>query len=134
VYFADLSPYRYGAAPSHPDFLNVGWLGKDQPFAEGDTSAAFLLALEVLVKSPVNLYRGRHYCEFCPGPQITRDGLGVVTLEEPPEQTWGNGEIRVLGDDGKTYIAPTLILHYVAKHKYLPPAAFIEACVRYGNA
>lgn len=26
-----------------------------------------------------------------------------------------------------TYAAPTLILHYIADHRYLPPAAFLKA-------
>jgi hypothetical protein len=39
----------------------------------------------------------------------------------------GNGEIRVRGFDGIWYVAPRLIIHYVAKHRYCPPRAFLEA-------
>jgi hypothetical protein len=134
MYFADLSPYRYGQTPPHPEILNVGWLAEGHPFAVGDTPRAFLLALEILVETPVNLYRGRHYCEFCPGPKITRDEAGKVTLIEAPEETWGNGEVRVLGEDGKTYVAPALIFHYVSKHRYLPPLIFVAACINARNA
>jgi hypothetical protein len=39
----------------------------------------------------------------------------------------GNGEIIVKGEDGRRYAAPTLILHYIEAHHYLPPEEFIQA-------
>ena len=39
----------------------------------------------------------------------------------------GNGEIQVMGEGSVVYVAPTMILHYVVHHHYLPPGAFIEA-------
>ncbi|MEJ7786715.1 MAG: hypothetical protein WKF96_18085 [Solirubrobacteraceae bacterium] len=38
-----------------------------------------------------------------------------------------NGEIRVTGEDGTVYAAPTMIAHYVAEHDYLPPQEFVDA-------
>jgi hypothetical protein len=51
---------------------------------------------------------------------------GVETLA-CPEETVGNGEIRVRALDGKIYVAPVLILHYIGRHQYLPPGVFLEA-------
>ena len=49
---------------------------------------------------------------------------------DPPPGTTGNGEIRVVDVMGTTYVAPVLILHYVAEHGYLPPKEFVDAvCV-----
>jgi hypothetical protein len=45
----------------------------------------------------------------------------------PRPETMGNGEIRVQAPDGQIYVAPALICHYIARHKYLPPKEFIEA-------
>src|SRR5262249_25113044 len=39
----------------------------------------------------------------------------------------GNGEIQVTGEGTTIYVAPTMILHYVAEHHYLPPDEFIKA-------
>jgi hypothetical protein len=39
----------------------------------------------------------------------------------------GNGEIRVRALDGRIYVAPVLIYHYVVSHGYLPPGEFIAA-------
>jgi hypothetical protein len=39
----------------------------------------------------------------------------------------GSAEIIVPGRDGKVYRAPTLIGHYVGRHRYRPPREFVEA-------
>lgn len=42
----------------------------------------------------------------------------------------GSAEIWVPGREGCIYAAPTLIVHYVEAHEYLPPPEFIEAVLR----
>ena len=37
------------------------------------------------------------------------------------------GEFHVQAKDGTIYSAPTLILHYIDEHNYLPPEGFIDA-------
>jgi len=39
----------------------------------------------------------------------------------------GTAEIRVFGENGAIYAAPTLIYHYVLKHQYKPPGEFVRA-------
>jgi hypothetical protein len=59
---------------------------------------------------------GFHGCEFCRWIKAK-----------------GNGEIHVVGSDGITYVAPALIVHYMASHKYLPPKEFIDAVLSSGR-
>jgi hypothetical protein len=42
----------------------------------------------------------------------------------------GSDEIWVPGENGRIYAAPSLIVHYVEEHNYLPPPPFIEAVLR----
>jgi hypothetical protein len=130
MYFPDLSPYRYGGAAAVPRVVNIGWLSGDHAFTTGEVPDSFVACVRELVASPVNLYRGFHDCEFCPEPPVTvRNG---IRLKEGPPGTTGNGEIRVIGQDGITYVAPALLLHYIEAHGYQPPPAFIVA-VRLGR-
>jgi hypothetical protein len=128
MYFDDLSPYEYDRRPSNPAILNVGWLSRDHAFETGDVPPEFVQAIRRMVASPVNLYRGVHICEFCSPPPVTiRNGLKWI---DPPPETAGNGEIRVVDSDGQTYVAPVLVLHYIQEHRYQPPEAFISAVLR----
>jgi hypothetical protein len=124
MYFADLTPYEYGRETRRKGMLNVGWLSKSHDFPTGPVSSEFVNALRRLVTSPVNLYRGYHYCEFCPGPAVT---LGSGNVDLIDVQTKGNGEIRVTDSIGNTYVAPVLICHYVEMHRYRPPEIFVHA-------
>ena len=126
AYFCDLTPYTYHGVVSDNKVLNIGWLTSSQSYAKGELSAEFLQKIEVLVKDPVNLFRGIHHCEFCPPPLYEKNGDALVSkvVRNCPS---GNGEIRVTSKNGTTYVAPTLIYHYIKQHNYLPPIEFINA-------
>lgn len=128
MFFADLTPYEYGYALPRSDVLNVGWLGRGHAFPVGAVPEGFVAALRRLIKSPENLYRGYHSCEFCPEPPVVVGPTGRRVIG-PPGDTMGNGEIRVAGAGGVVYVAPVLIAHYVEVHRYLPPEAFIHAVI-----
>jgi hypothetical protein len=104
----------------------VGWLSRDHSFPTATPSESLVSSLANLVSAPVNLYRGIHLCEFCPPPPEKLSPGGIPMLDPPPG-TFGNGEIRVCGEDGITFVAPVLVLHYVTVHQYAPPAAFVRA-------
>jgi hypothetical protein len=129
MYFPDLTPYQYGRTEPQPNVLNVGWLSAAQSFRRGDPDESFVNALQRLVLSAVNLYRGYHLCEFCHSSPIEAlpNGFRVI---EPLPGTRGNGEIRVTGANGITYVAPVLVIHYVVAHSYLPPQEFVDAVTR----
>ncbi len=128
MYFRDLTPYEYGRTEPQANVLNVGWLSPTHRFPSGALEEGFVSALERLVASPVNLYRGLHICEFCPPPPYKLIGGGSL-MPDPLPGTTGNGEIRIAATNGNTYVAPVLIFHYVVAHGYLPPKEFIDAVI-----
>lgn len=115
AYFEDLTHYKYFPMYSWR-YRNVGWLSEKHLFPTGLVSDSFIEKLEKLCRQPTNLCRGYHWCEFCENSENLYEEGGC-----------GNGEIHVKGRDGKIYVAPVLILHYVKKHNYLPPSEFISA-------
>jgi hypothetical protein len=121
VYFEDLSAYQYSSQHAGEGVLNVGWLSVDRPYARGASSTAFQRNLEVLVRAPVAMFRGFHFCEFCLPPRAQGGHKALIP------GTYATGEIRVRGNRGIIYAAPALIFHYVAVHGYLPPREFVEA-------
>ena len=53
--------------------------------------------------------------------------MGQRALIGDNEITLGNGEIQIAGEGNTVYVAPTMIVHYIMDHHYVPPEAFIEA-------
>ena len=117
-YFADMTPHTY-TRTGLSNALNVGWLDAAFPFAQGDVPSQFLRTLQILCDKPVHLHRGFHDCQFCPKVPYTKE---VIRR--------GNGQIRVEGEGGIVFVAPTMIYHYVSAHQYLPPADFIDAVLQ----
>jgi hypothetical protein len=87
---------------------------------------------------PVNVTLGIHLCELCRSP--AKDRFYSVRILRTPSVTpqpimrntrflLGSAEIRVPGDKA-TYASPTLIIHYVVKHRYRPPDEFVDAVLR----
>lgn len=126
TYFADLTPYAYGPDDGWTGDLNIGWLAATKPYAHGSPPEGFLTALITCAARPVRLYRGMHTCELC----------GVTGFEfdlEGREVHVGNGELRVRDANGQAYTAPTLVVHYVEAHGYLPPPPFIEGVMQWAK-
>ena len=121
TYYADLSPYEFTFqdAPA----LNVGWLDTVHPFPTGDVAADVVDALIRHAASPVNVTRGVHDCEFCD----VESPLTVWTAGGSVRALLGFSEIQLIGTGGIRYAAPTLIVHYVTAHGYLPPIEFLDA-------
>jgi hypothetical protein len=114
-YFADLTPHTYVRDDAEQGtILNVGWLDGTHEFPQGDVSVEFLESLREICLRPMYLHRGSHQCEIC--------GNYDWTLYRAN----GNGQIRVLSREGVWYAAPTMVHHYVMRHRYRPPEVFIE--------
>ncbi|WP_220502828.1 hypothetical protein [Microbispora sp. H10885] len=131
--YEDLSPYTYWKDANLPAphngvrMLNVGWLGRGREFETGRCAPAVLAILNRLASTPQDVMRGLHYCEFCEEESPIR----IPVPGSRSGHAWlGTGEIHVAAKDGVVYSAPTLIVHYIDKHSYLPPAEFIEAVLR----
>jgi hypothetical protein len=122
AYFSDLSEYSYSA--NNEPMLNVGWLGREMAFETGNIDAEIWDELVRLASDPVNLMRGLHDCELCDVESPVR-----VQSDYSPKgfASLGTGEIRVKGENDRWYVAPTLLLHYIQSHHYLPPEGFIQA-------
>ena len=91
--------------------LAVGWLGRESEFEKGPVSSAFHEKLITLCADPWQpvVSAGFHRCELCQfeGPQSS-DNVFVPF-------------------EGKIYVAPVGVVHYVASHWYKPPQIFIDA-------
>jgi hypothetical protein len=123
AWFQDLSPYTYFDESSKPQAFNIGWLSPEHPFPTAAPSEEFLAALWEFCRISVVQTRGIHSCEFCGHWYHHTAKRGETRLN------LGSAEIRVFSESGgsQTFAAPTLIYHYVQKHRYRPPDAFIAA-------
>lgn len=109
-YYEDLSFYNYRYYSEKE--LNIGWLQHGQPISVGKVPIGFIKKLKNYYKKEYAIMQtaGSHKCEFCGDID---DGY--------------SNEIRVLGLNGIIYAAPSMLKHYINKHKYLPPQEFIDA-------
>lgn len=129
TYFADLTAYTYGFYHSDPGpdpDLNVGWLQVGHPFPTAEPEPEFVRSLIRCCRRSVRLYRGIHVCNLC---DVQTFEMCVVWYEGRRIHV-GNGEVRVAGPDGRWYTAPTLVAHYVLKHKYSPPEQFVSGVLK----
>jgi hypothetical protein len=105
----------------------VGYLARAHSFTKGMVSEVFFDCLVALVEQPFLVSPGYHTCDlgwFCGGlslgwelPKFRYKGR-LIRL--------GNTDILVPGDE-VVYRAPSLILHYIRRHRYLPPQCFVKA-------
>lgn len=125
TFYADLSPYEYYKAPGLENALNVGWLSALQCHPIGRTTPEFRRRLFALCASPQHRFRGFHAC----GMGLCRfrwRSFGTRAVLDGHEIVLGSGIVVVRGGE-HTYAAPDLIYHYVTRHWYRPPRAFVEA-------
>ena len=111
----------------HPQLIAVGYLAQGEPFSRGPIGEVFVGALLDLLLDPwqPSVAAGFHRCEFCwvsGGPQRLQYAdrsipLGASNLYVPHE--------------GKIFVSPSLIAHYVDAHEYAPPQVFQEAVLRF---
>jgi hypothetical protein len=117
-YFTDLTPHIYTPTGDQA-VLNVGWLDVEFPYLQGVAPPEFLRELQQLCERPIHLHRGFHVCQFCAAQPYTPESIHR-----------GNGQIRVEGQGGIFYAAPTMVYHYVMAHSYSPPPEFVAAVLR----
>lgn len=107
---SDLAPCTY-LPVADDNVIAIGWLGRDSAYERGPVDVSFLRQLEALCRDPWQpvVTAGRHVCDLCQfdGPAFS-DNLFVP-------------------HDGKIYVAPVAVVHYVSAHWYLPPPVFVEA-------
>lgn len=131
TYYADLTPYtrRPESVPAGVPALNVGWLSWTRRFPRfprggvpGDFTAALALLCRDGRREPT---RGFHPCGL---PHLVGERRRPVRIEvEGGEVLLGNAEVATVAASGAWLIAPTLVHHYVTRHRYRPPEEFVEA-------
>lgn len=115
-YFPELSAYEYNETLF--PMRNVGWLSRGREFLQGEAPAWVIEGLVERAKHPDVVTRGSHRCDVC----ASADEPG-----SPASDRSGNGEIWLCNEEGEWFAAPTLIVHYITEHHYLPPVEFIDA-------
>jgi hypothetical protein len=104
---------------------SVGYLARGYDYTEGEILEAVFDRLANLVLRDIAIhYCGYHHCD-----------LGSCGLNQPqPELYWRDLVIPrhcdkdiFVPDEAVVYQAPSLILHYIRSHRYLPPSCFVEA-------
>ena len=123
MHFEDLSRYSYTKMTSRAALKNVGWLATDVPFDQGPEPPGLLEKIQTATSITRNPMRGIHGCPFC-GHEHVRE------LVEGREALLGMSEVWFPSPSNEVvYIAPSLLLHYVRRHGYLPPAEFVQAAL-----
>ena len=92
--------------------LAVGWLGDSATYPRGSTPERVYQRLRSFAKNPWQpfVFCGSHECGLC---QFVGEQQGTANIYIP--------------FDGKIYVAPELITHYINAHFYQPPPVFCEA-------
>lgn len=122
MFYEELSEYVYYPNLPTPNVRMVGWLNRAHPYQVGDVSKKLMTKLKELMRGSenvdvhVSIIRGIHPCEICDENELLDARLLV-----------GSSEIWLPVALGGFVAAPSMILHYIEVHSYLPPNEFLEA-------
>jgi hypothetical protein len=137
TYYQDLSPLTYFddsplLGPLSTHLVAVGWLHPEYPMSPSEVPppAALMDKLWALGSNGgywgLFSFLGYHGCGFCPNaPDKTAT---LVTYKGETRET-GAKNIWVPGQ-GKIFVAPSLVYHYVLEHQYRLPVEFRTAVVQ----
>lgn len=123
THYADLSPCDYFPSDVQGKLVAVGWLDAEFPYPKGDVDSEFVARLVELLADPWQpaVAMGRHECPFC------RFSGGPATFQfKNTTVNMGVSNVFVPAS-GAIYVAPSLILHYIDSHGYVPPERFQQA-------
>jgi hypothetical protein len=103
--------------------LNVGWLGLAGGVPSGRFPAELIETLVSLAVRGERPMRGFHECDFCD----VRSPIEKSIPSRGESVVLGMSELQVISASGQVFAAPSLIVHYIEAHDYLPPMEFIDA-------
>lgn len=111
MWYEDLTECDYFGEEYAEILTAIGWLETEKPFTTGKISQDIYSKLCLFGKNPWGflLVCGFHQCNFCQ----FEGKSGIENLFIP--------------HNGKIYVCPELITHYINSHLYCPPKEFIEA-------
>ncbi len=115
MWFEDLTKCNYFGEEYSNSLTAIGWLEKGKEFSTGTISRDIYFKLGEFRKKPwhFSMFMGFHQCNLC-----------QFQFEFSGEK--GISNIFILGN-GRIYVSPELITHYMNTHFYQPPREFLEA-------
>jgi hypothetical protein len=126
TFYPDLTAYSYRRHRAFANVQTVGWLDRDYSFPRGEVFDSVLEKLRTImlgsqiVDARVNQTRGIHPCGFC-GADEFEDTDFYERLNV------GSVEIWIPNCAGGFFASPSMIIHYIREHKYLPPSPFLTS-------
>lgn len=124
AHFDDLTPCTYFDR-WEDRLVAVGWLAPGKGYKKGEVSEEFFNALATMLRKPWQpfVFAGFEPCRFC------RFSQGVSLHYRDIQISMGNQNLFV-PDNGRVFVAPSTIAHYIDSHEYQPPLEFQAAVVR----
>ena len=118
TYYPDISEHTMVAAGPH--VRAIGWLDDKHDFPTGSVPTEFVSKLRRITESDTFLFLYYNELDF-----FLSQFYGFHTCELCHNFNGGNN--IVVPADKELYVAPSMILHYVEEHRYLPPKQFVNA-------
>lgn len=121
MFFEDLGAYTYYSEKPFPNVRTIGWLEPKYRFRKGEVSFHLISKLQILIQRTeirdvhVNPIRGSYECKFC-APDESESRLIIQA-----------SEIWLPDLCSGFFAAPSMLVHYIEEHRYLPPVEFLEA-------
>ena len=122
----ELQPYDYRLPYALDNVFMVGWIDSSHAYNTGQVAEAVLGKLWTMIRTRsstldlhVNTIRGVHPCTISSEDVRTTDATGKPTF-------LGMSEIWV-PHGSRWYAAPSLVVHFIEDHGYLPPVEFLNA-------
>ena len=125
AYIPDLANANYFPATDGLTFIAVGWLEPERDYPRGQISEEFFYRLCGLLQElwhPPVACAGYHKCRLC---QFS-GGQAAYEFKGYRFKGVSSGSLYI-PFNGKLYVAPESIAHYIDAHGYFPPAEFQEA-------
>ena len=115
MWFEDLTECNYFGEENAEILTAIGWLENGKKFSTGTVPRDVYFKLCEFKKNPwrFSVFMGFHQCDLCHFQFEFSGEKGISNIFIP-----GNGKI---------YVCPELITHYINVHFYLPPREFLEA-------
>ncbi|HXS17343.1 MAG TPA: hypothetical protein VN764_09145, partial [Polyangiaceae bacterium] len=127
TWYSDLSPCNYFRTSEPDRLLAVGWLTSCEHFPKGPVAPDVLAKIEHLAQNAFRIFvfRGFHTCELC-GPQVEQR-LVDADGKRVPSSSHLNMFVPY---EGKLFVAPQCLPHYIVEHGYCPPSEFCDGVLR----
>jgi len=127
MYYKDLSFYLYIDQKPIKSIVNMGWLSATKSFNKGTLDIEYIEKLKKIIvgndsfEASCNTVRSIYRCKFCKNKEVNFEHNNKVEYV-------GMDEILIPSENKKYYFsAPSMIIHYIEEHNYLPDESFLKA-------